>query len=197
MANDGLNNFANVLLQEAKDQKASELAKLEAQRTLALKRADETCKQRLEQALHNGTSELEYQRRKILTQRKIELKRLLLQTRQGLCEELFTDLEQQVRAFTKTEHYKMFLQRAWNRAEPYFRKGSGEVICTVMASDMELAKELFPMPGLKFVHSEKDLIGGFLLENATLRLFVDYTLLARIAEQKEEFRKTNALLMED
>lgn len=197
MANDSLNNFANVLLQEANEQKESELAKLEDQRTLALKHADELCKQRLEHAIHNSTSDLEYQRRKNLTQREMELKRLLFQTRQRLCEELFTDVEQQVRTFAKTEQYRLFLQQAWNRAEPYFLKGSGEVICTVMASDMEQAKELFLMPGLKLVAADKDFIGGFLLENTSLRLFIDCTLLTRIAEQKEEFGKKSALLLED
>ena len=197
MAKDSLNNFANILLQEAKDQRASELAKLEDQRILALKHADEVCKQRLEHAIHNGASDLAYQRRKTLTQREMELKRSLLQTRQSLCEELFTDVEQQVRAFTKTEKYQVFLQQAWNQAEPYFRKGSGEVICTVMESDIKLAKELFQMPALKLVAADNDFIGGFLLENTSLRLFVDCTLLTRIAEQKEQFGKTSALLLED
>ena len=70
------------------------------------------------------------------------------------------------------------------------------MVCKVMEKDIELAKKLFNLPKISIVKSERDIIGGFTLENAELKLFADCTLSARLEEEKTKFCKTSGLIVD-
>ena len=196
MAKDALNNFANILLKEASDQKKETVAKLEAERDRRLKEADERLSRRFDREVKAGLAAMEQQMRLSLTRREIDLHKALLQNRQRTFEAVFAAVTKNIRDFTKTPEYREFLEQEFSQASAYFSAGSGELICTVMPGDKSLAEKLFRLPDLTIHCAERDFIGGFTLENPGLHYFADCTLESRIEEQKQAFFASSGLIIE-
>lgn len=196
MAKDALNNFANMLLKEASDQKKETVAKLEAERDRRLKEADERLSRRFDREVKAGIADMEQQMRLSLTRREIDLHKALLQNRQRTFENVFDAVIKNIRDFTQTPEYEGFLTKEFDQAAACFTAGSGELICTVMPGDKALAEKLFRHPDLTLQCAERDFIGGFTLESRRLHYFADCTLESRIEEQKQAFFANSGLIIE-
>lgn len=196
MAKDALNHFANVLLQEASEQKKQTIEKLEAKRSEQIKQAEHMLKQQFDQKIEAGLADVKQQLQLSLTRREVELHKMLLKNRQKAFEAVFSAVTENVRRFTKTPEYKDFFQKEFAQISSYFEEKTGENICTVMEQDQELAKQLIKLPNLTIQLSPQDFIGGFTLENSQLHYFADCTLKNRIEKQKEIFYQTSGLIID-
>lgn len=190
-----LNNFANILLQEASTQKQEVLTQLKQDWETRLSQADKRLQRQLKQEVKDGQAALEHEMRLSLTRRETELHRALLQNRQKAFEQVFAAVTENVRAFTQGPDYEAFLTREFQAAAPAFQEG-GRVVCTVMAQDMPLAEKLFRLPGLELTPARLDIIGGFTLESDQLRRFADCTLANRIEAQKQAFYGQSGLILD-
>lgn len=196
MASDRLSRFADALLEEADEKKKQVEKELNDKKQHQLDQIDKNLNEYFNSSVNTGKYKLDHQKQIYLTRRETELRRILLQNRQKNFNYIFDEAKRNIEQFTQTPAYHEKLKRDFAEASVLFTKCEGAVVCKVMEKDIELAKKFFNLPKISIVKSERDIIGGFTLENAELKLFADCTLSARLEEEKTKFCKTSGLIVD-
>ena len=126
----------------------------------AVQKAEDNARHAMKKRLKDEAYKLEQEAHKRIYHAAIEARRELAVLRERLADELFADLEKDLRDFVTTEAYQDFLQEGIETAKQQF---SGEV---------EIV--------------QGDEIGGFRLISHDKRAVADYTLRTRLKELKDE-----------
>jgi vacuolar-type H+-ATPase subunit E/Vma4 len=123
-----------------------------------------------------------------------EAKRSLIKLRDKLTEELFADIEADVRAFTESAEYESYLTDEINAA---VHENAGRyTVLLVLPRDLGAARRIAAaMANTQQISVEtgggditgEDFIGGFKLASADRRAMADYTLSARLRAERERF----------
>jgi vacuolar-type H+-ATPase subunit E/Vma4 len=117
-----------------------------------------------------------------------QARRALTDLREGLTENLFNDVRNDLAAFTASTEYKEYLSRNI-KACPL-----GNFSCVqVMARDKSIFMAIkdsgvdMAFSGLLLETADDDFIGGFKLFTADRKIIADYTLLSSLQEQRRLF----------
>ncbi len=110
-------------------------------------------------------------------------KREFITWRDGLTEDLLTDVLQDLRLFTSSPEYEKFLA---DKIKAAAQTGKYEAV-QLTPEDMRYAEAIETASGLKAEQAPDDFIGGFRLISAGRRAVSDHTLAGRFNEQRLNF----------
>ena len=168
----------------------------------AVSEAEEKARREMADRLKTETYRLQRESNKKIHAVSMKSRRDLFSRRERLIDELFTDLEKNLRDFTGTPAYKDFLTEgvtavtgtdflpsgAVSAKETSPAKNTDFSIIQLMAQDIfyKDLKELIESKTLLTAEAtEEDFIGGFRLISGNRRMIADYTLLARMERLNE------------
>ena len=165
------------------DAEAAEIKRLADEKLSALTR------ERSERSANEALAEIKAERSRVeagfkkeLSRCDFEMKKAVLQHRNQLIEQLFSELRQKLSDFTSTPAYTEYLKKALEKAAA--EVGSSGAVIYARTADVAAVKQLTGLP----VEVDNSIgIGGICAGNASAGLFADYTLDSRLAQQQELF----------
>lgn len=194
MPKDSLTKFANILYNEALEEKERVSKKLQAERERTLAEADEELKSIFKRKLQSYRSGLEYELRLSLSRREAELAKTLRQNRARVADEVFAEATKRLIAFTKEAAYEKFLTDEFKGVSASFTKS--KTVCSAKSCDVELIRRLCPIENIEIETADDEIIGGFTLKNISLGIFADCTLRTKLEEEKNVFFQTSGLAID-
>ncbi len=194
MARDALTQFSEAMIKEASMQKSDIEKAIQQERRKRIdavkKRLAEERKKRLAEAKNSIADEI----KQSLSTNEYNLHKSLVEKRRCVVEEVFDEVIDKLRKFCKTSEYTAYFEKKAAEAMEIF--GGNDAVCTVMEEDMPLAERVFNGRSFSLQKADNDFIGGFTIECESMHLFGDYTLLERVADEKERFCENGDLILD-
>lgn len=131
-----------------------------------------------------------------LSARELQARRRLFEQRAAIEDEVFAEAEQSLKKFTAGEKYDEYLSRA---ARAVAEKSAGEeAVVKVRPADEGKAALLGSLiPGCRVETDPSIAIGGFTAELTARGTLIDMTLDSRLVRQREAFRRSSGLTIEE
>ncbi len=197
---DKLEKFTRTVMMEVTQKRAEILKKAEQDKSKAYEQKEldflETAYECIQMEIRNARKE----KHEEISRAVMERKRILFQKRSEIIEEVFSDLENEIVAFIKSQDYEAFLLDRVKKG--CTTVGIGEILVYLNAPDMKLAKHIKEKIAKELditIHVEEevqDIMGGCKVLNKTKNIIVDYSILSNIEQQREEFLKISGLVIE-
>lgn len=119
---------------------------------------------------------------------KLKAQKDLRILRDGLVDDLFSELKEEIRKFTNTEEYKDYLERKVRS----LKIESGTVKC--LEKDIVVLKKLIDSKNVTFENVDLEL-GGFIYQNDDENLIYDFSLDESYRNQMSYFRNNSKFLL--
>ncbi len=131
-----------------------------------------------------------------LSARELAARRRLFLQRAAIEEEVFAEAKKRLQTFVSGGDYENYLRRGAKKAAAAL---SGEgVTVRVRPADLERSALLTAaIPGCTVAADPAIALGGFTAEDAQQGILIDMTLDSRLEQQRENFRRTAGLTIED
>ena len=128
---------------------------------------------------------------KALSAEQIHIKRKLSRKQQELREVLFSEIQEQLRAFTKTEGYADWLEAKVKKA--LVIAGEDEIQISLSPEDADLIPEIEKRTGMRPLLAEDSFLGGIRAVIPQKNILIDDTLLTSFQNEKESFNYDGGL----
>lgn len=193
MAADALSKFSAAVLGEAGEQQKELIRRLEQEKEQRLAQKEKELSLWKKKAISAGTEKLKRESALSVSGHRAELKKNLFASRDKIAENVFRDVEKNLRAFTESAEYGEYLRTMLESGDDIFEQG--QTVCTARAEDLEKLRPLLIGKQVAFAETGEDIIGGFILKNTTAKLCADCTLRTRLAEQKKWFYENSGMIV--
>lgn len=128
---------------------------------------------------------------KALSAEQLHIKRKLSRKQQELREVLFSEIQEQLRAFTKTEGYADWLEAKVKKA--LVIAGEDEIQISLSPEDADLIPEIEKRTGMRPLLAEDSFLGGIRAVIPQKNILIDDTLLTSFQNEKENFNYDGGL----
>ena len=128
---------------------------------------------------------------KALSAEQLHIKRKLSRKQQELREILFSEIQEQLRAFTKTEGYADWLEAKVKKA--LVIAGEDEIQISLSPEDADLIPEIEKRTGMRPLLAEDSFLGGIRAVIPQKNILIDDTLLTSFQNEKESFNYDGGL----
>ena len=128
---------------------------------------------------------------KALSAEQLHIKRKLSRKQQELREILFSEIQEQLRAFTKTEGYADWLEAKVKKA--LVIAGEDEIQISLSPEDADLIPEIEKRTGMRPLLAEDSFLGGIRAVIPQKNILIDDTLLTSFQNEKENFNYDGGL----
>lgn len=128
---------------------------------------------------------------KALSAEQLHIKRKLSRKQQELREVLFSEIQEQLRAFTKTEGYADWLEAKVKKA--LVIAGEDEIQISLSPEDADLIPEIEKRTGMRPLLAEDSFLGGIRAVIPQKNILIDDTLLTSFQNEKESFNYDGGL----
>lgn len=128
---------------------------------------------------------------KALSAEQLHIKRKLSRKQQELREVLFSEIQEQLRAFTKTEGYADWLETKVKKALEI--AGEDEIQISLSPEDADLIPEIEKRTGMRPLLAEDSFLGGIRAVIPQKNILIDDTLLTSFQNEKENFNYDGGL----
>ena len=127
---------------------------------------------------------------------ELQARRRLFEQRAAIEDEVFADAQKALKKYTSGDKYNDYLTRA---AQVVTKKADGEeVVLRLRPADEDKASMLSGLiPGCTVETDPSITIGGFTAELTARGAIIDMTLDSRLGAQREQFRRTSGLTIEE
>lgn len=174
-----IENFLNVVIKGAMDQKNREINKL---RTEKQHKVDENELAVLEKMYHTIQSELSKIRNdknEKISKTMTECKNRLLLLREDAVNGIMKEVLTKIQVYLETDRYKADLNRKISSAVSLL--GQGSIVVTVREAD----KDKVEAGSFEIETTKEDIIGGFTAMNREKKTLIDETISKKLSEQKQ------------
>lgn len=174
-----IENFLNVVIKGAMDQKNREINKL---RTEKQHKVDENELAVLEKMYHTIQSELSKIRNdknEKISKTMTECKNRLLLLREDAVNGIMKEVLTKIQVYLETDRYKADLNRKISSAVSLL--GQGSIVVTVREAD----KDKVENGHFEIETTKEDIIGGFMAMNREKKTLIDETISKKLSEQKQ------------
>ena len=174
-----IENFLNVVIKGAMDQKNREINKL---RTEKQHKVDENELAVLEKMYHTIQSELSKIRNdknEKISKTMTECKNRLLLLREDAVNGIMKEVLTKIQVYLETDRYKADLNRKISNAVSLL--GQGSIVVTVREAD----KDKVEAGSFEIETTKEDIIGGFMAMNREKKTLIDETISKKLSEQKQ------------
>lgn len=131
-----------------------------------------------------------------LSAHELDARRKLFEERTAIENDIFSEAEKRVKAFANSDKYDSYLTTAAEQVAAVV--SSGEVVVRVRPSDEGKSAMLGVMiPGCTVETDPSIRLGGFTADIPARSLRLDMTLDSRLAQQREEFRRSAKLTIKE
>lgn len=131
-----------------------------------------------------------------LSAHELSARRRLLEERAAIEDKVFAEAEKRLADFAAGDGYGQYLTRAAEKVAEAM--GEGEVVLRVRPADENRAALLSGIiPGSTLQTDPSIRIGGFTAEHTARGVLIDMTLDSRLARQRESFRRSAQLMIEE
>ncbi len=193
MAKDSLTNFANILYAEATDEKARAEERFLAEREETLLKHQKNLEKRFNQELAACTRRAEEEKFLAVSRWEVELLTKLRHIRNEAFCEVINEVENRLRDFADGDKYAEYIKSLVREAEMFNSSGT---VCIAREMDVAILKKEFSAQDIEFESTNEDIIGGFIIKNAKLGLYADYTLRSGLCEKQELFFEISGLAID-
>lgn len=128
---------------------------------------------------------------KALSAEQLHIKRKLSRKQQELREILFSEIQEQLRAFTKSEGYADWLEAKVKKA--LVIAGEDEIQISLSPEDADLIPEIEKRTGMRPLLAEDSFLGGIRAVIPQKNILIDDTLLTSFQNEKENFNYDGGL----
>lgn len=128
---------------------------------------------------------------KALSAEQLHIKRKLSRKQQELREVLFSEIQEQLRAFTKSEGYADWLETKVKKALEI--AGEDEIQISLSPEDADLIPEIEKRTGMRPLLAEDSFLGGIRAVIPQKNILIDDTLLTSFQNEKENFNYDGGL----
>lgn len=128
---------------------------------------------------------------KALSAEQLHIKRKLSRKQQELREILFSEIQEQLRAFTKSEGYADWLEAKVKKALEI--AGEDEIQISLSPEDADLIPEIEKRTGMRPLLAEDSFLGGIRAVIPQKNILIDDTLLTSFQNEKENFNYDGGL----
>lgn len=128
---------------------------------------------------------------KALSAEQLHIKRKLSRKQQELREILFSEIQEQLRAFTKSEGYADWLETKVKKALEI--AGEDEIQISLSPEDADLIPEIEKRTGMRPLLAEDSFLGGIRAVIPQKNILIDDTLLTSFQNEKENFNYDGGL----
>jgi len=146
--------------------------------------------------ISNETAEVRASVVRELSARELAVRRRLFEERAAIEEEVFAEAKKRLLAFAAGDKYDEYLNRSAQKAAQML----SPVGVTVRVRPTDVCKSALLtaiIPGCTVVTDHIIAVGGFTAEDAEKGVLIDMTLDSRLEQQREKFRRTAGLTIED
>ena len=174
-----IENFLNVVIKGAMDQKNREINKL---RTEKQHKVDENELAVLEKMYHTIQSELSKIRNdknEKISKTMTECKNRLLLLREDAVNGIMKEVLTKIQVYLETDRYKADPNRKISSAVSLL--GQGSIVVTVREAD----KDKVEAGSFEIETTKEDIIGGFMAMNREKKTLIDETISKKLSEQKQ------------
>ncbi len=185
-----LRRFKETIFAEVEEESAQILGELDAYRAERLEKAVAAEQEKGAQLIKGRMEEAKAESARRVTKERLGSRQRLLRCRAELVDGLFAEAEERLLDFAAGPGYESWLQRALARCGSALDGG----MLLIREGDRALFEKL--APGLPQQADPRNRLGGFVLQNAGQSLYLDETLAAKLAAEKERFYQDGALGLE-
>lgn len=195
MSDNNLDKFIDAVLKDANEQREHLLQEIEEEKQRELEKAENDILKNIYIHIQSEIAEIKHQSGRDLSKKALEIRKELLQKRDGLSEKIFAMLKERLTAFIQTEDYKKYLFDGIQKTISL--SGDCKVIFYTLAKDTELVKGL--CKDLKCnaeVEIDEEIeLGGFILVCNEKGIRLNETLDERFKEQIGHFNEISGLVI--
>jgi vacuolar-type H+-ATPase subunit E/Vma4 len=190
-----LAHFSKFVLADANEKRESMLAEVEKERKKAKETREMECLSEAYSDIQKAVSKSSRENNERVLKVEMELKKALILKREAIIEEVFSEVEEKIKAFLKSPDYEAWLlARARQAAEEV---GGGDVLVYVMPEDMKYVQALKKELGNVEIEAGEDnsFLGGVKIYNRDKKVFADYSMQERLEAEKRSFLQTSGLVI--
>lgn len=148
--------------------------------------------------IQSGLKQIDREKNELLSKTLMENKVLLLNKRQSIIHEVFSEARKRIKAYTDTEAYRDKLIEDIKKHLEFM--GEGDYMIYINYEDKEWYDDLVAaFPGYT-IHLEKkyvDMLGGVKVHNLTTNLFIDDSMQKQLEEEEENFLQECGIEVEE
>lgn len=195
MSRDSLLKFSEAILNEAALQREELISGLKERRDEELSRTKKEFSEWKNEYIQSEKKRMEDESLLKILNVKNRAFRMIIETRQDMFDKVFGKVIDNINEYVKSDKYVEFLKSEFEKLIADMK--STATVCEVRAEDKEIMTEIAKnYENVSVCVSKSKLLGGFILENREMRIYIDNTLDRRIECQKEEFYKNCELIIE-
>ncbi|MHA1201049.1 MAG: V-type ATP synthase subunit E [Candidatus Heimdallarchaeaceae archaeon] len=187
-----LDNLLKKIISEAENE--AERIREETRAKLASfeKETKELVSEIKQKELEKELSHLEYIRKRTEAEYLQKAKRIKIQTKEKLIDEVFEKIEKDLSSFRKNSGYKKYLESKLKSTQRAFRSKDMKLLIDKRDESVikQIVKKLEKEKNMKFIIEITELItsGGFILTDKEERVRIDYTIEYLLEESKDTIR---------
>lgn len=177
--------FTNITMREVEGKRRQILREINEAFSKAVDEAVRAAQKSAKDQIREERYRIEKQKNKQIVVSSAEAKRKLIDLREKRTDDLFKDVERDVRGFIDSPDYDPYLL---NAAQTAVSAVPGRyAFIRINPRDMRLAEKLAALTGLTVESDDEDFLGGFRLVSENRKAVADYTLLTRLREERRDF----------
>ncbi len=187
-----LDKFTKIVMDDAEKMRDEFLAGMDEEKAAVLKRKETEFLEEAYKKIQDSVNQSRRKDREMVLQAETEARHELLLLRERIIREVFTEVNDRLRAFRKTEQYREWLIRKTKKA--LAEAGSGDCVIWAAPEDVDFIKAEFA-GGQVTVEEETDkhFGGGVVVMNTDHHIAVDYSFRTLLADQKKDFLSHSGL----
>ena len=183
-----LADFSKIILSEAQQQKEQIVSELEKSKRLAVQEKEIELLKDAYEKIQKAVSKYSKEQNERILKQEMDAKKHVLKKREEIIDEVFSEIENRLKAFTLSPEYKDWLISLAKKA--CGKVGLGKI--TICERDLKYKDDLTAaLPGVEITACKDDIIGG--LAACCKNLSVDYTIKEMLSDKRSEFLKTSGL----
>lgn len=183
-----LADFSNIILSEAQQQKEQIVSELEKSKKLAVQEKEIELLKDAYEKIQKAVSKYSKEQNEHILKQEMDAKKHVLKKREEIIDEVFSEIENRLKAFTLSPEYKDWLISLAKKA--CGEVGLGKI--TICERDLTFKDDITAaLPGVEITACKDDIIGG--LAARYKNLSVNYTIKEMLSDKRSEFLKTSGL----
>ncbi len=189
---DSLIKFSAEVINTAEKNRDEALLSLRDSERERLHNAENDIKSGKESRVRIECEKIKLETEKEVSLLKNDLKKDILSRREEMFDEIFSKVKANIEEYKKSLQYIADMTENIKKASELM--SGGEIVCCLMADDIEAVKK--ELPNLLYKEAQEDIIGGFTLMNKEKHLYLDMTLKSKIEQQKKNFYRKSGLVLD-
>ncbi|WP_198543808.1 V-type ATP synthase subunit E [Petroclostridium xylanilyticum] len=192
---DKLDNFARIVMREAAEKRVQIIESIRENRLKVLEQKELEFLEQAYLTIQKEIRRIHKEKNEMISRASMESKKMLLQKREEIIDEIFSNIHQKVIEFIRTPGYLTFLSDSIK--EGCKITGDGEIVVYINRTDVHLIDRIKENLGfnMEIQVEQTDIIGGCKIFNKTKNILVDNSLAAKIQQQREQFLEISGLVI--